>query len=249
MQLIRNPLTYLLGGFALLVYVPFIFAGLLLFLSLDLALVDERALSIIVLAFLFFMIFVLAGIYVQSLLFAYAQKGARARLLEVFSGARKQFFRILLLDAIIFSLLIPPAVLWLLTPNAWALVVLVMWSLVLGVLFLSTPRFIHKYTTLTSINKSMKSVRDARVYRAAAILAVATAVVYVFSVPYLDGFVFSQHLMFFASSGALTLLGVTAFFPSLFATGLYGSPAVLIAQRVLAVLFLIWILHTVCAKK
>ncbi len=251
MRLIRNPLTYLLTGFSLFIYVPFIFSGLLLFLALDASITGQSVGALIALAAMFLIIFLIAGVYVQSLLFSYAQQSSRAGIIEVFSGARQQFLRILGLDAVIFALLAPVIGLWLAISAPWTSTVLVAWSLIVAFAFLFTPRYIHNHTIWESFKKSLSlwnkhTVRRYSIVTGLAVLATLASLAMAFGA--LGSMSGAQSTVFFFANVSTVLLGVSSFFPALLVTGWGGSLGVLLLERVFTVFVVIVMLHVVCSK-
>lgn len=250
MRLLRNPITYLLVGFSLFLYAPFLFSGLLLFIALEPSIAGQSVAVLVGLSALFLLVFVFSGVYVQALLFSYAQQSSRAQLLDVFKGARKQFWRVFLLDGVVLALILPVVIIWFLHSSVWTSLLLLVWSALVGLVFLFVPRFIHKYGVCASIKKSSQVMRK-QVRRVGVVVGLAGLATIVSALPAFESLSelsLASGVVFFFASIASGLLSVSAFFPALLVSGWGGSILVALFQRVVAIAFMLVMLHVVCAK-
>lgn len=247
MQLLKNPVTYLLLGFGLLAYVPFLFSGLLALFAYEFAGMGAAGMTLWVLAGIFFLAFLFAATYIQSLFFSYAHQQAQGKLLDVFSGARTLFWRVVLFDFFVLILALPAGLaLEFTTYPALA----VAWLVALALVLSSAPAHLENHSAWKTLQRSVVSFHTvgwkASVRMGAAAL-LAAGMLLLLAVSSLKGVGVGAVLEVLATTTSVIAMGIVSFIPLLLVSGFSESLAIVFVGRVLTLGIALVALHFVVA--
>lgn len=254
MEILKNPLTYTLTLFSLAVLTPSIFAGILLLLAID---YSAQGISTILLALagIFFLIFVFSAAYVQTLLISYAHNGKLASLLNVFSHARKLYWRVLLFDIIALALVLPGLV-WMFfsiqLQKEQLLLFGFVWIFLVAIALIHTPKHLKKHSAVQAIKQSMLSWNkqsQAIALRVIGIVSIATISISAIGWQQLATKSIAEIVTSVFGTFSYVLISTTTFFPALLMPTHTGTIATAILSRTIAVACVLFALHTICAYR